>query len=151
MSRKNIVIFLDIDGVLNNEQVLKNNGALGALDSACLRLLDKLVENTGANIVITSTWRLGHSLYWLQHMFERNGFHYPERMIGTTMNLSGKPRRDEINLWLKQVPVDAFVIIDDDGDASIDGHFVCTSFSTGMTGEHCDKAEKLLAEQLEER
>jgi hypothetical protein len=150
MKRKHLVVFLDIDGVLNNEKTLVNNGAIDALDPESLKLIEKLVEETGANIVITSTWRLGHSLYWIQHMFRDLGFSYPERIIGATMDLAGEPRGKEIKLWLQQVPVDGFVILDDDGDMpGVQEHLVKTSFKTGLTKKHTERAKKMLIEQLE--
>lgn len=150
MKRKHLVVFLDIDGVLNNEKSLRNNAAIDALDPECLKLVQKLVEETGANIVITSTWRLGHSLYWIQTMFKHHGFSCPERLIGTTMDLAGQPRGKEIKLWLSQVPVDGFVILDDDSDMpGVQDHLVLTSFATGLTRKHTERAKKMLMEQLE--
>jgi hypothetical protein len=149
MRRKHLVVFLDIDGVLNNEKLLKNNGGIDAIDPESLKLVQELLEQTGANIVITSVWRIGHSLYWIQHMFRTLGFLYPERIIGATMNLPEEQRGKEIKLWLSQVPVDGFVILDDDADMDgLGDHLVKTSFDTGLTRKHIEKAKKLLEEQL---
>ena len=151
MKRKHLVVFLDIDGVLNNEKLLMKNGGADALDPESLKLVQELVEETGANIVITSTWRLSHSLYWIQHMFKELGFAYPERLIGTTIDLPGQARGKEIKLWLKQVPVDGFVILDDDSDMpGVRSHLVKTTFATGLTRKHIEIAKKMLTEQLEE-
>ena len=148
--RKHLVVFLDIDGVLNHEKLLKNNGGIDALDPESLKLIEKLVEETGANIVITSVWRLSHSLNWIQHMFKSLGFAYPERLIGVTMNLPGEPRGNEIKLWLRQVPVDGFVILDDDSDMpGVQDLLVKTSFKTGLTKKHIERAKNMLIKQLE--
>jgi len=48
------IVFLDIDGVLNQ------NGSMDfppALDTAKVGNLNLILENTNANIVISSTWR----------------------------------------------------------------------------------------------
>jgi len=148
MDRKLLIVFLDIDGVLNNEALLKNNGGIDALDAESLKLVQELLEETGANVVITSVWRLGHSLYWIQTMFKNLGFQYPERVIGATLNLPGDVRGKEIKLWLAQVPVDGFVILDDDSDMDgLEDHLVKTSFKTGLTRKHIEKAKKLLKGQ----
>lgn len=152
MYRNLSVIFLDIDGVMNNTQTIYNNGAANALDPDAMRLLNKLVENTGANIVITSLWRLGHSLYWIQKMFESQGFHYPERIIGATMELPNQPRGEEIALWLKQVPVNAFVILDDNGMGNreeINAKLILTEMTEGLQPQHVERAERMLREQWE--
>jgi hypothetical protein len=158
MDRKPIIIcFLDIDGVLNNEKVLSCAGE--ELDPECVKLVEVLVQETGANIVITSAWRLSHSLISIQHHFKRLGFAYPERIIGATSDLSAQsrggvwvsePRGMEINLWLKQIPVDAFVILDDDSDMRpVQDKLVQTSFRTGLTRKHVDRAKQIIKEQLE--
>ena len=52
------VIFLDFDGVLNSEAYVRNCGRSGVvIDPACLLLVKKLVEATGAKIVLTTSWR----------------------------------------------------------------------------------------------
>ena len=52
------VVFLDIDGVLNtNFSKSKCAGFLG-IDTAKVRLLKKIIEATGAEIVLISTWML---------------------------------------------------------------------------------------------
>lgn len=150
MPRSHVVVFLDIDGVLNNEKLLKNNDGLDALDADAIKLVNELLRETGANVVITSTWRLGHSLYWLQHMFKKTGFEYPERIIGATIDLPGKARGHEITLWLKQVPVDAFVVLDDDSDMpGVEDKHVKTTFKVGLTEEHVKRARQIINKQLE--
>lgn len=54
------VIFLDVDGVLNNQHFLMQHQAQAsslydALDPACLEQLKRIVEATGAHIVVSST------------------------------------------------------------------------------------------------
>jgi len=70
------VIFLDIDGVLNSDkfyeeifrnkrekQLVTTNGVLrysydaGGIDSRCVEWLNKVTDDTGAVIVVTSSWR----------------------------------------------------------------------------------------------
>ena len=53
------IIFLDVDGVLNNENTNARSpgGYVGVMDSK-VKLLSKLVKETNADVVISSDWRL---------------------------------------------------------------------------------------------
>jgi histidinol phosphatase-like enzyme len=51
------VIFLDIDGVLNSEEFLKKNKN-EAIDRNNVSILKKIIDKTGAFIVMSSAWRL---------------------------------------------------------------------------------------------
>lgn len=59
------VIFLDVDGVLNSRAFtmwqIENNGHadVDQIDPKEVMLLGQLVKETGAEIVVTSTWRIG--------------------------------------------------------------------------------------------
>lgn len=146
---KTILCFLDIDGVLNsNEFFIQNPSGLG-LDPKRIQLLNKLLEETNASVVISSSWRIRYSIHSLQKMFEEVGFKYSERIIGATSSETTGKRGDEIDLWLRQIHVDAFVILDDDDDMSIvQDMLVQTSFETGLLEEHVEKAKRIIAKQL---
>ena len=52
------IIFLDFDGVLNSEKYLHSCGQFGVvLDPSRLILLEQIVKATGAQIVLSSSWR----------------------------------------------------------------------------------------------
>lgn len=52
------IIFLDIDGVLNSAKYDKaKSETSGNIDLTRLPLLKRIVDETGAKIVLTSTWR----------------------------------------------------------------------------------------------
>ncbi|MBR4002606.1 MAG: hypothetical protein IKI95_00865 [Clostridia bacterium] len=60
------IVFLDVDGVLNSQNRLielynktgkPHSGSNFPFDEKCLENLKILVKETGAKIVITSTWR----------------------------------------------------------------------------------------------
>ena len=61
------VIFLDIDGVLNPLFNIRRQHRLKrrtssyyiTLDKYCLNNLKRIVETTGAKIVVSSSWRIG--------------------------------------------------------------------------------------------
>jgi hypothetical protein len=51
------VIFLDIDGVLNSEEFFRNNPNQ-AISRSGMSILKRIVDKTGAAIVMSSGWRL---------------------------------------------------------------------------------------------
>jgi trehalose-6-phosphatase len=153
MHKKLRIIFLDFDGVLNNEGSFKN-GKVEPIDPKAIELLNSLIRETDACIVISSSWRTTNTLDWLQTMMSNAGLEFPERIIGLTTNLSNKTdcglwiaktRGKEIALWLEQVYVDSFVIFDDNDDMEpVKDNLVQTTFEKGLLQEHIDKAKKIL-------
>jgi hypothetical protein len=138
------IIFLDIDGVLNNESLFSKQKP-EPIDSTAIRLLNELITDTGACIVISSSWRIAYSLYQLQKLLTTVGFRFPEKIIGATSDLSGQVRGQEIALWLQQVPVKSFVILDDDDDMEpVKDHLIQTTFEFGLQQKHIALAKKLL-------
>jgi len=140
------IIFLDIDGVLNNKECFTGT-QLDPIDPNALKLLNRLVMDTDACIVISSSWRIGNTLHWIQIMLEKAGFDFPERIIGATIEIIGrnKKRGQEIAMWLEQVSVDSFVIFDDDDDMEpVQDRLIQTTFEKGLLKEHIDKAREML-------
>lgn len=126
------IIFLDFDGVLNNQLwYVRNNGHRGQddLDSESIGFLNNLIAATDAKVVVTSTWRLGRSVEELQTILDRNGF--KGEVIDKTKDMrEGENshsilRGNEILCWIKDNPTiigcgyweyDDYVIFDDDTD-----------------------------------
>jgi hypothetical protein len=152
------VIFLDFDGVLNSgpytdslkqkvnfkPRELSMDWWAEGLDPVCVKLLNKLVERTGAVIVVTSTWRLHATLGWLQRVLRMRGFEH--RVYGATERHVGQARSYEIQRWLGTKRLEQFVILDDDDKANIAGHFVKTDPEVGLTVGLVEKAVKILSE-----
>ena len=114
------LLFLDVDGVLNNCEVVnalpRGKDSLGEHQ---LRLLKTLVSEAGCQIVLISTWRrLPESLATLGVAFQKHGIPV---WVGVTPHLKTGRRADEILSWLREnvsVPVVA-VGIDDAEDIDI--------------------------------
>jgi len=150
------IIFLDIDGVLNSLPFLKkkaeeykdgvwDSNNLDMIDPLAVNLLNQLVQDTGANIVVSSSWRIGYTVVYLQNILMASGLEHPERIIGTTSSQTHKDRGFEISLWLQQVSVDSFVVLDDDSDMTgVMDNLVQTSLDKGLTQQDIDKARKIL-------
>jgi len=103
------VLFLDVDGVLNTF----NNISIYALSNPLVSNLDKVVKETGCEIVLSSTWRK-----FEDHLFTLNrklGY-YGITIFSHTNQLGGK-RGEEIQEWLDHHPeVMQYAIVDDDSD-----------------------------------
>ena len=146
------IIFLDIDGVLNCEYAYKQgeckyvewtdeDGNTQHHQSFCSwskDWLNRLIENTDAKIVISSTWRR-EGLKWLHQVWKIEGM--KGEIIGITPSFRGDvegytiPRGCEIEKWLKdnrfqhinwsheeqkkvmdESGIESYLIIDDDSD-----------------------------------
>lgn len=121
------VIFLDIDGVLNTRKsmVLAHQDGICpdpnrpwmTMDLDAVARLQRIVDMTGAQIVISSSWR-GKSLEDSQaalKALEWAGFTSMDAVIDVTPRLWSGGRGHEIADWLERHPtVTNFVILDDD-------------------------------------
>ena len=106
------MVFLDIDGVL---APIHRWDRYGDLDPGCIRVLNEIVADAGADVVVSSTWRHGKTVTELQEMLEAAGF--IGRVIDKTpAGVPGAGRSDEIASWLAEHAVGGYVIIDDHGD-----------------------------------
>ena len=55
------VIFLDVDGVLNTKYSKSRCGRFIGIDKDKVAQLKRIVDETDAEIVLSSTWRLGYN------------------------------------------------------------------------------------------
>lgn len=134
------VLFLDIDGVLNSvdwymrrkedENAAAYHDWAYDLDPVALGLLKKLMADVpDLNIVISSSWRMSHSLETFKRKLAPMIGIEPKRIAGMTPSLS-RGRGEEIKQWLNEHPaVTKFAIIDDD------------SFDMGDMLPHLQKTE----------
>ena len=156
------VIFLDIDGVLN--VIPQGHDAFGGIfHSDFVDNLKRIIDETDAKIIISSSWR--HS--GLQKMLDMWEFrNLPGEVIGVTPDLyrfldfEGERtmvRGDEIQAVLNIHPeITHYVILDDDTDMLKHqlGNFVqtsnninhpdCIDIGYGLTKECTNKAIRIL-------
>ena len=141
------IIFLDVDGVLNNFTILQEG--ITELSEESILLLKKIIEETKSEVVISSSWRL-----WPETLKELHDklLEFGIKPIDKTKELSpvkfsqSVERRKEIQEWLSRNKVENFAILDDDEDASIEGHFFQTDFNIGLTNEIAEEVIKFLNE-----
>lgn len=118
------IIFLDFDGVLNTEQYQArlavagkpNKDTWGPLFDPCaVGNLRKIIESTGAGIVISSSWRYIRRLGSLHMMWEIREL--PGEILDTLpCGASYISRGEDIEYWLKKHAQVNYVIIDDIND-----------------------------------
>ncbi|MES2060199.1 MAG: HAD domain-containing protein [Patescibacteria group bacterium] len=125
------IIFLDIDGVLNSNQS-KGLDPRFPIDPHLASHIERIKENTGAEIVLSSSWR--HS---------DEGISAVEKYIGKihdiTPTVDNGFRGDEINAYLDNHPnITQHAIIDDSSDFHPDQPLFQISAEEGLTEEVAD-------------
>lgn len=149
------VIFLDIDGVLNHEQhykwlmetdeptELQRVYPYSEFNPKSCELLNKIIKETGARIVVSSSWRLD-GINRLNIIFKHLGL---PNIYDITPCLN-TARGIEIGAWLAAHPeVDKYVILDDDEDMNAEQmpFFIKTNpYDDGLNNKVKNKAIELL-------
>lgn len=143
------VIFLDIDGVLNNHQTK------GMIDNECLENLLHIIKNTDAKVVISSSWKdeitfaeEKHAVSsWLDTLINNSELH----IIDKTPDIDEDNREKEIIAWINEheTEIKSFVIIDDiDYNFSelFGNKFIKTAgyWGSGLTKDHALEAIRML-------
>lgn len=155
------LIFLDIDGVLVNLWSLKrgrDSQGLHRADPLCVAQLNRLTDESGAQLVISSTWRL-KGLPLVVDVLKSWGV--TGKVVGATPDLTtvrgskllvAPSRGREISAWLDltgdvgdRVAGVSFVILDDDGDMDdLLSRLVWTDTYRGLTSADVDRALEVL-------
>lgn len=119
------VIFLDIDGVLNSDEYLdkvKNSYIQGIerdIDVGKVKLLKRAIDETGARVVLSSSWR-----------YTRNARYLKELLANYEIRVDSTPyiqdiRGLEIKKWLSENQgVEDFIILDDEIFDSFDEELI---------------------------
>lgn len=116
------LIFLDIDGVLNGHDQHRHPNGYCGISPGCVYHLNRIVRETGAELVISSAWR-----YLLNNAMSLDGFRYMLMTYGLDkdVHIQGRTARDEdipdrgaqIHAYLagalKLGRIDEYVVLDD--------------------------------------
>jgi len=141
-------VFLDIDGVL---APIREWDRYGDLDPACIQVLNEIVARSGAEIVVSSTWRHGKTVGELQEMLDAKGF-AGSVLDKTPTGAPGADRGDEIAAWLAENAVGGFVIIDDHVDmGTLRSHLVQTHPAQGLRPTDAPRAIATLMQPIDGR
>ena len=132
------VIFLDIDGVLNCEKTPNPRKFPYVVDKKLLARLQKLLERTGAKVVLSSSWRLDPI-----GLFAAKHWRVP--FMDVCPDMPKRSRRDEVLMWIAHHPnVSRYAIIDDEDDELDELPLFQPSCKTGITVEIVKGVEKYL-------
>lgn len=149
------IIFLDFDGVMDtahydnylNYMNLPYKDKFGILfDPDCVRNLGRIIDATGADIVVTSTWKDFMTYKEILEMWEYRQL--PGFVTDTTPTCS-RHRGDEIDAWLNDCRAECeYVIIDDMDESQFNEHqyerlFVVSPYD-GLNDDVADKIIELL-------
>ena len=139
------MIFLDIDGVL---APIRQWDRYGDLEPACIRVLNEIVSQGGAEVVVSSTWRYGKTVVELQGILEAEGF-TGSVVDKTPIGGPGADRGAEIAMWLAEHSVGGYVIIDDHVDmGELRTHLVLTQPAHGLQPADASRALAILMRPL---
>lgn len=145
-------LFLDIDGVIATPASMQKSYMLGRepenmlYDSIALMYVGRLVELTGAKVILSSTWRedldtkdptLRAIVDNLCCQLEAIG----APLYDVTPKVLGGDRSSEIGAWLDENPCEGWAIIDDRACFEkrpdvCEGHLVIIEDSGGIRHQH---------------
>ena len=119
------VLFLDFDGVMDTayyDFVLAREGKPNRddygpiFDPKCVDHLRRIIDQTGASIVVSSTWKWFMTYTDILEMWQVRNL--PGRVIGVTPTYKDKDRGYEIDTWLDECDEECQYVIIDDLDGS---------------------------------
>jgi len=161
-----ILVFLDIDGVLNHRAYRQAQWDAGVrppkihvLDPESVQRLEKLLREAGAYWVLTSQWRRDMPLARVETLLW-DAARFGRRSRGRTPVLDwdsdGKKQRGwEIQWWLRNyvpedlLPETRICILDDDSDmAELEDRLVLCDHEVGLTYENVEQALEMLSKPL---
>ena len=132
------VIFTDIDGVFNT--INRNQWSSLSVD-----LYDDLCREFNLKPVITSTWRVKHTIKELERIFQHYGIY--TNIYDFTPIINSEGRGGEIENWLKENQCDNYLILDDNirdiESYGLKNIVKCRSW-IGFTKEECDICRNIL-------
>ena len=172
------VLFLDIDGVLNSENwfayriyCVKNNMVnilmnfvdtddrnikhkLTMLDDRAIANLNRIIEETGCKVVLSSSWRssIESENIFTQNLLKLKGFKYEFYDVTPRLWFSDFSirRGEEIKFWLdkesEKHEIESFVILDDDSDMLPEqmNNFIHVDGQVGLTDKDVFTAIEIL-------
>ncbi len=155
------VIFLDIDGVLNSEDLAKRRvadrkkeydaGLYTFIDEKAVKIITDICEKYNVYLVISSSWR-GRTSEETKRDFSNPRYALLHPIVpyiwGSTPKLGFDIDRGfEIEKYLMDNPdIKEYVILDDDNDMleCQEDHFIQTNFLHGLTEEHIPEIKRIL-------
>ena len=139
------VLFLDVDGVLNRVgfKPEEPDGLASWIEEELAARLTALVRETGAVVVMSSSWREDEALDDLRAELARAGVDV--ELVDSTPVLFGLPRWAEIEAWCEANQPERFAIVDDLHDMGpLSAYHVRTNVLAGLDEDAAAAARALL-------
>lgn len=159
-----VVLFLDIDGVLNSHRFWLTTGKTAwdvhnsrwsdDLDPMSIGVINRVAERYDAQIVISSSWRFITGFEETKAILAQNGLDVSRVIDKTGPELDKNPTRsEEITRWVfTQDDIDAWIAVDDsDTMKNIPFNSFHVPPVEGLTDEHEEKMLNIIKVQLERR
>ncbi len=155
------VVFLDVDGVLNNEFTTESIMKCRGIDDELVANLATIVRITGAEIVLVSDWKMFFDskvdikdathpmLRYLMDKLQK----YDLYIYDYTIDRNASDRGYGIQRWLKRFPeVERWVVLDhkfffDYEEAGVVPHLVLTNGICGLTESDVANAIEILTKK----
>jgi hypothetical protein len=146
------ILFLDIDGVLNNEEWFKECAKKGVYDGLNPRLV-KMLNNLDCEVVISSSWGCDNGQTWKK--LRKKGFNL--KVIGYTehheIGSDWIVRGNSFKKWLHDnmgLSDYQYAILDDDADMLLEQkeHFVQTDSMFGVTENGIENLKEILNSEI---
>ena len=150
------ILFLDMDGVMNNYRYnsywckMFGRGVSDCIDPLCMLQLNRIIDVTGCDVVISSSWRRwlrdGFDLAAFEMLLSTHGF--CGKVVGATSTrrvaAPGETERSkEIRQYLLDNPsITAYAVLDDDTEPI--ENFVHVNNDVGLSFQDAEKAIRLL-------
>ena len=149
-------IFLDIDGVLNSEYTRfapscgYGPATWDGMSIHSIELLNTLVKQTGAKIILSSSWKHYRSVMFCQSHLNKYGLNVS--INERTTNLPDHNHGKEIKHWIKKNSwrIKSFVVFDDLVNVyghGFDDRIVLTSDQSGLNKSDVELASKILEKE----
>lgn len=153
-------IFLDVDGVLNNDNTKERCEGFLGVDPDKVQLLKYIVDSTDAQIILTSTWKYGWEPVH-KHLNDEFANHLDAAMAAAGLKVTDKThdnggdRGAGIIEYLQTHPTTSWVVLDDMffndfGVTGVAEHLILTASDDdwdGLTLERAEAAIQSLKEQ----
>ena len=132
------IIFLDFDGVLNSWRSHAAFRTLSRFDPIAVGLVKSLCTQAKALIVVSSSWRIGHTVESIKvRMNECGASSICPYVTGMTpYSVSLRTRGEEIAKWVSKHELDRYVILDDDSDMHKSQPLIQTTMWEGLMFKH---------------
>ena len=144
------VLFLDVDGVLNNWSTSElTPDKYTGIDDFLVERLSKIVKELDLTIVLTSDWKSD----WIEQKIDGKYLDdklakYGLKILERTYESFSSRRGEGIRSYLSKNKVEAYVIVDDtdfnDFTDELEERFVMTDPMFGLSEENLDEIRKII-------